>query len=163
MSNVNDFLMGGGVPSAKFPTIGTVVKGTIVDSDVTQQTDLDGTAKVWSDGKPMLQAVITLQTDERDPEVDGDTGLRKIYVKGQMQAAVRDAVKQAGAQGLDVGGTLAVQYTADKAVEKRGHNPAKQYVAQYRAPSPGTTAANDLIGAGVAAPSASQPAPSDLI
>lgn len=161
-TDVNTFLLAGGTPSAKFPTIGTLVKGTIVESEVTQQTDLEGTPKVWSDGKPMLQAVVTLQTAERDPDVDGDTGLRKLYVKGQMQAAVRDAIKQSGASGLEIGGTLAVKYTADKPAEKRGHNPAKQYVAQYAAPTSGTDATNDLLG-GSSAPSSEQPAPSDLI
>lgn len=146
---VNDFLLGGGAASAKFPTIGTVVKGTITQTDVTQQTDFStGALKFWDDAKtqPMMQVVVTLKTDERDPTDDSDEGLRKLYVKGQMQAAVREALRAAQAK-LEVGGTLAVQYTSDKPAEKRGHNPAKQYTAQYKPPSAGTAAANDLLGA----------------
>lgn len=147
-TDVNDFLMGGGIAAAKFPEIGTVVKGTIVNTEVVQQTDYaTGEPKVWSDGKPMMQAVFTLQTDERDAEIDGDTGMRKLYVKGAMQQAVRDAVKQAGASKIEVGGIIAVQYVADKASEKRGFNPAKQFKAQYKQPAAGVDATNDLLNA----------------
>lgn len=165
MSDVNDFLMGGGIPAAKFPSIGTVVRGPIVNSEVTQQTDFKtGALKFWDNGQPMNQAVITLQTDERDPQIDGDSGLRKLYVKGQMQAAVRDAVKQSGASGLELGGVLAVKFDHEEPSKQPGANAKKVYVAQYKPPTPGTEAANDLIGAGVgAAPAGSQPGPSDLI
>lgn len=158
--SVNDFLLSGGVPAAKFPAIGTTVKGTIVSSEVTQQTDYaTGAPKTYDDGSPMKQVVITLQTDERDATVDGDEGLRKLYVRGQMTAALRDALRQAQAK-LEIGGTLAVQYSSDKPSEKRGFNPMKVYTAQYRPPAPSTDAANDLLG-GQAAPAAV--APSDLI
>ena len=42
MSNqsANDLIMGaGGPPAAKFPTVGTIVRGEIVDTAVTQQRD----------------------------------------------------------------------------------------------------------------------------
>lgn len=153
-TDVNDFLLSGGVPSAKFPAVGTTVKGTVVSSVVTQQTDFTSNKpKFYDDGNPMMQVVITLQTDERDPAVDGDDGLRKIYVRGQMTAAVREALRNAGAK-LAVGGTLAVQYTGDKPAEKPGLNPAKVYRAQYAPPAAGTEAANDLLGATAPAPAA---------
>ena len=160
-TDVNNFLLAGGVPSAKFPTIGTVVKGSIVASEVNQQTDFtSNTPKFYDDGKPMMQAVITLQTDERDPDINDDDGLRKLYVRGQMLAAVREAIKAAKAE-LEIGGILAVQYASDKASEKRGFNPAKQYVAQYQPPATGTAATNDLLGS--TAPAPQQPAATSLI
>ena len=161
-TDANDFLLSGGVPAAKFPTIGTLVKGTIEGSEVTQQTDFtSGAKKFFDNGDPMMQVVITLQTDERDPQVADDDGLRKLYVKGQMQAAVREALRQAGAR-LERGGTLAVQYVEDKPSEKRGLNPAKQYRAQYQPPTIG--AANDLLGGGQPAPAPSPGVPAnDLI
>lgn len=144
----NDILLGGGIQAAKFPTVGTVVKGTVVRSEAAQQTEF-GTnkLKVYDDGKPMMQVVITLQTDERDG-VDDD-GQRKLYVRGQMLSAVRDALKAAGAK-LELGGSLAVKYESDKASEKAGFNAAKQYVAQYQAPvgepvPAGGVAADDLL------------------
>lgn len=160
MSNtdVNDFILSGGVPAAKFPMIGTVVKGTIVGSDVQQQLDFDtGKPKFFDDGKPMMQAVITLQTDDRDPSIDGDEGLRRVFVRGQMTAAVREALRTAGAK-LEVGGTLAVQFTEEKVNPEKPHRkPAKQYVAQYKPPAAGTAATNDLLGTSSAAPAAAQP------
>lgn len=166
MSNpdVNDFLKGGGgAPSASFDTPGTIVRGTIVRSEVTQQTEFQtGAPKFWSDGKPMMQAVITLQTDERSAEVENDEGLRRLFVKGQMQAAVRDALKAAGAD-LETGGVLAVKYDHDEPAKQRGMSPKKVYVAQYQPPAANATAANDLIGGGGASAPAAAAPPADLI
>lgn len=134
--DVNSFLMGGGAPAAKFPDIGTTIEGRILDTEVTQQTDLDGNPKVWeNNGKPMMQAVVTLQTDLRDPEIGDDDGIRRLFVKGQMQTAVRDAVKAAGARELKHGGTLKVQYHADGERKKAGYNAPKLYRAKYTAPA----------------------------
>lgn len=144
MTDVNDFLMGGGgAPSAKFPTIGTLHKGTITETAVSQQTSLEGDPKVWPDGNPMMQAVITIQTDERDMDIDDDEGLRRLFVKGQMQAAVREAVRASGASKLEIGGTLAVIYDSDGERKSPGHNPPKIYRAQYVPP---VGAVNDLLG-----------------
>lgn len=143
-SDPNDFLLGGGIPACKFPIIGTTVKGTVANSEVVQQTEFaTGTPKTYTDGNPMMQVVITLATDERDPQIDGDDGQRKLYVKGQMRQAVAEALRKAGAK-LEKGGVLAVQYVEDKPSETRGFNPTKVYRAQYAAASP-TAAANDAL------------------
>src|SRR4051794_6202440 len=92
----DQFLMGGGVASAKFERIGDFVVGTVAEEpEVRQQTDLTtGTLKVWDDGRPMLQLVVTLQTEQRDGA--DDDGLRRVYVKGKsLTDAVRDAVRKA--------------------------------------------------------------------
>lgn len=149
-TNVNDFLLAGGIAAAKFPTIGTTVKGTVVASEVTQQTDFaTGELKFWDKDKqqPKMQAVITLQTDERDPAIEDDDGQRKLYVKGQMTAALRDALKAVGAK-LDIGGTLAVKYVEDKPVDKG--NPQKIYRAQYKPGTASVDATNDLLDGGSA-------------
>lgn len=161
--DVNDFLLSGGVPSAKFPTIGTTVKGTVVSSTVAQQTDYtSGKPKFYDDGNPMMQVVVTLQTAERDPAVENDDGLRKVYVRGQMTKAVSDALRTAGAK-LANGGTLAVQYTGDKPAEKAGLNPAKQYRAQYQPPTGGNDAANDLLGGSTAPEPTAAPVTADSL
>lgn len=162
--DVNDFLQGGGGVSAKFPTIGTVVKGTVVRSVRGQQTEF-GTGKplFWDDGKPREQVIITLATDEHDASQPDDDGQRNLYVKGQMQKAVGEALKQAGAT-LEVGGVLAVQYVGDLPSD-RG-NPAKQYRAQYQVPS--AVQGGDLLGGTAHADSqpamaSAAPAAGDLI
>ncbi len=147
--NADDFLMGGGgAPTAKFPTPGTVVSGRITQKPtVEQQRDIKtGDAKFWSDGNPMMQLVVTVQTDLRDPSIDEDDGRRRLFVKGVMKNAIADAVRNAGARGLEVGGTLAVTYTHDGIAKERGMSPPKQYTATYTAaaqaalhtPDPGT-------------------------
>lgn len=155
----NDLLLGAGIASVKFPTFGTTVKGTVLHSEVTQQTDINNNKLTWDNGDPRMQVVITLQTDERDPAVEDDNGQRKLYVKPQMQKAIGDALRAVGAK-LEVGGTLAVRYESDAPPKQKGHNGAKQFVAQYQPPS--QQAANDLIGATASTAPAGVPA-DDLI
>lgn len=129
---VNDFLMGTGGRSASFKEPKAMVWGEIVHTELRQQTNFDsGDLLFWDDGKPRMQLVITLQTEER--EDDEDDGLRKLYAKGNMLKAIRTAVSKAGARGLSVGGKLAVQYTADGEKPKRGFAP-KIYGAKYEPP-----------------------------
>src|SRR5690606_40400870 len=106
--SADDFLMGESVPSAKFPAIGATVSGTICEPPVVQQQRdyTTGELKFWSDGNPMMQLVVTLQTGERDPGIVDDDGRRRVYVRGQLKRAVQRAVKTAGAPGLAVGGQL---------------------------------------------------------
>ncbi len=129
-----DYLMSAGVPSAKFPEVGTVVKGRIRAYEKTQQRNIDGDLKVWDDGSPMWQIVFTVETDERDAEVEHDDGTRKIYAKAGMLTAIREAVRAAGHQGDLVGGTLAVKYVKDGPIKQRGYNPPKEYAASFTAP-----------------------------
>jgi len=157
MTDANDFLMGGGVASAKFAAIGASVSGTICrPPEIQQQTDFTtGEPKFWEDGKPRQQLQVQLQTTERDPEVDHDDGVRAVYVKGQMQKAVREAVKKSGAKGLEIGGTLTVTYIGD-GVATRGSAP-KQYTATYIPAA--SAAANEFLNQGEQPAQASAPAP----
>ncbi|MFD7794366.1 hypothetical protein [Streptomyces sp. NPDC059759] len=143
------FLMGGGgAPTAKFPNPGTSVGGRITEKPtVEQQRDISTSEpKFWSDGNPMMQLVVTVQTEERDPEIEDDDGRRRLFVKGQMKNAVADAVRAVGGRGLEVGGTLTVTYSHDGQAKQRGFNPPKQYTATYalaanvalHTPDPGT-------------------------
>lgn len=130
------FLMGSGVKSFKFAPVGATVKGTVKSLDMQQQRDIkDGKPKFWDDGKPMRQLRVVLATDLRDEDDRDDTGERAIYVKGNMQQAVRDAIKEAGADTIAVGGTLTVKYVKDGEVSKSGFNPPKEYKAKYVPPA----------------------------
>jgi hypothetical protein len=130
------FLMGGGgAPTAKFPAPGTTVSGRITEPpQVQQQRDVQsGQPKHWPDGNPMMQLVVTVQTDQRDPVVSEDDGRRRIFVKGQMKNAIQDAVKLVGARGLEVGGLLSVTYTHDGQKTNPAFSAPKQFRAQYTA------------------------------
>lgn len=158
----SDLIMGIGGPAAKFDTIGTVVKGQIVDIGKGQQRDyLSKEPLFWQANRkpgtavtndPVMQAIITVQTDLRDPAVDNDDGQRRIYVGGQnIREAVRDAVIKSGAKDIRVGGTLAVKYTAGAG----GTGDPKQFYAEYAPPAAGM----DLLGGQPQAQPAQQPAP----
>lgn len=131
--SADDFLMGGGVTSAKFPTIGTTVAGRITERPtVEQQRDYTtGELKFWDDGKPQMQMVVTLATAERDPANPDDDGARRIYVKGQMKNAVAQAVRASGARGLEVGGVLSVTYSGDGERKNPRFNAPKNFTAVY--------------------------------
>lgn len=142
MTDPNEFLLSSGVPSFKFDTIGATAKGEIVSLEMQQQRDFTTQAPLeWDDGRPKMQLRIILATEARDN--DDDNGHRAIYVKGNMQQAVRDAVKAAGASKIEVGGTLAVRYASDGEPPKRGLNAPKEYKAKYESPAPSSTSAVD--------------------
>jgi len=144
--DVDSFLLGGSVTSAKFEGIGDSVTGKISDQpEMRAQTHMQtGKPLTWDDGSPKMQLVITLQTDEQDPSDADDDGKRRIYVKGSKKAgsksmhdAVAGAIRTAGAARLQVGGTLAVAYVGNRKSEVIGFNDAKQYEAKYTPPSAG--------------------------
>lgn len=153
----NEWLMSGGARSAKFETIGTVVKGVIVAApELRQQTDFTtGALKFWDDGKPMMQLVVTVDTGEKDPLEDDDDGLRSFYIKANLQVAVKDAIRKAGAKGLEVGGKLAVKYTGDGVAKTKGMSPPKQFSAQY---TPAVAAEDFFSDPAPAAPAAGKSA-----
>jgi hypothetical protein len=133
----NDFLMGGSVPSASFLKIGDSVTGVVCEPPtLQQQRDMDtGELKAWPDGNPMMQLVVTLQTDELDEKIEDDDGRRRIYVKFNMRKAVADAVRKAKAKALEVGGNLTVTYTSDGQPTGRAKSPPKFYTAVYVPPA----------------------------
>jgi hypothetical protein len=129
----NAFLMGGGARSFKFTNVGDRVWGTVMASETRQQTEFEtGKLKTWDDGSPMWQVVVTLLTELQE-DADDDS-LRAVYVKGEMQKAVRAALVKAKVKGIEDGGRLLIQYTGDGAAVGR-LNPPKLYFAKYEAPT----------------------------
>lgn len=151
MSNdPNQFLMGGGVKSAAFPEkqYGTTVGGQIIrEPELRQQTDFDdGKPKFYDNGDPMMQIIVHVQTDQRDPANAEDDGVRAFYIKAQMLQAVRTAVRAAGGTGLAQGGHLTIRYERDEPNSRGRGKDKKIYSAQYRLPSPGHAANTALMG-----------------
>lgn len=159
--SANDVLMGGGgAASAKFDQAGTTIGGRILaEPRVYQEREYDrnnpgnGAPKFYpKSGDPIMSVSVDVQTSARtDSE---DDGVRRIYIEGKrLKDAVRDAVRQAGAKGLEVGGELHVTYTGDGDAEK-GMNPPKLYTARYVSASSGASGA--VLGVQEQAP-ATQP------
>ena len=108
--SVEQFLSSG-AKSAKFPTVGSKVSGSVVGSELQQQIDFDTQLpKFWPDGNPMLQLVVTIKTGELNA---ADDGCRRIFAKGQMLAALKAAVKASGSSGLLNGQGITVTYVSD--------------------------------------------------
>lgn len=134
--NADDFFAGGAV-SAKFDTAGLSIGGAITRvGEPQQQRDFTTQAlKTWDDGRPMMQLPVDVATDLRDPEQPDDDGTRTFYIRGEMQKAVRLALRQSGEKGLREGGILTITYSGDGPVKQRGMNPPKLYSATYQPPA----------------------------
>lgn len=150
-TSTDDFLMGGAATSAKFEHVGDTVTGTIVTTEVRQQTDIQtGQPLVWDNGDPRMQLVVALQTDQRDDP--DDDGIRMVYIKGSkargsksLHDAVRAAVEQAKTKGLEAGGTLTVSFIGEEPSKTKGFNPRKLWQATYTPPDT-AAAASDFLG-----------------
>jgi hypothetical protein len=144
----NDWLLSTGIRSASFQNVGDTVVGLISrPPEVQQQRDYEtGELKHWSDGNPMMQLRVVLATEDRDPDDAEDSGERAVYIRGNMQRAVAQAVRAASAPGLEVGGKLLIKYVADGKAARRGFKPPKLYEAKYRAPAREATPVADPVG-----------------
>lgn len=143
-SDPNALLMGAGVPAIKPQTKNVPVRiDKITGVEATQQTDFKTRAPVFYDnGQPKMQIVVTGYTSERNPDTPNDDGLRRLYVKGQARVAVREAVLEANADGLEIGGALALVWYDDKPAEQPGMSPQKLHRAQYQRPTAGAVTTN---------------------
>jgi len=129
-------LLLGGAPAAKFPEVGTVIKGKVLSQKKQQSKDLGtGELKTWDDGSPMYEIVFTLATEARDPAVEDDDGTRRLFARGQMLKAIGDALRKARWSSALVGGTLGVKYARDGEATRRGFNAPKVYVAMFEPPA----------------------------
>jgi hypothetical protein len=164
VSNANDFLMSStGARSLRIAPKNTPVTLRITqDPEVRQQTDFNTKLpKTFANGDPMNQLVVTGQTNQRDPEDPADDGIRAAYIKGkQMTSVVREAVKTAGARGLEIGGDLTLtwvsggpRYDGDTSWQK---DSPKIYAASYIKPV--SQAAANFLAEPAAQPAAAAPA-----
>lgn len=139
--DVDSFLSGGGAVTAKFPVIGHSYTGIVLSKRMEQQRDYDDPSilKTWKDGNPMMHAVVILHTDavgtfDRDgnpEEVPEDDGSRALYVKGQLQKAIREAVRKSGAPTLELFGKLTVTHTGLGKQDNPRYNPPKLFSASF--------------------------------
>ena len=124
---VGSFFSGGGT-SAKFPKMGTTVEGVITKvHPPEQQRDFDTQQPI--PGKYQIR--IELDTDERNPDIDGDDGKRVLYVKGWMQGAIGDALRKSGVNEPEVGAKLAVTWSSSAPPTRPGLEGAHQFTAVY--------------------------------
>jgi hypothetical protein len=138
-SDADDFF-GGGADSMSFAdrSMLNVWRGgdIIAEPKKKQQRDfITKEAKFWKDGNPMWALVVTLQTQERNPQDPQDTGVRRLFIQSGLRAAVQQALDKARAS-MTVGGQLWVRWVGEKP-NNSGGNPTKVYEAHYVPGTPG--------------------------
>lgn len=126
-----DLLAPSGIPSAKFAAHGDSVEGAVKSAEKKQQTDIDGNLKTWDNGDPMWQVVITLQTDERDADIEDDDGRRRLFAKGKMLEAIKAALTESKLT-LTEDLWLKVMYYADGEPTKKGYTAPKLFKAKAK-------------------------------
>ena len=118
--SANDILMGGGgAPAWQFeqPGVRKVARITKPPQSKQEREYVPnqpgaGKPKFFPSGDPIMGVTVEVQTNERDPSDPDDDGKRTFYIEGKrLKEAVREAVRAAGANGLEVGGTLDVTLT----------------------------------------------------
>ncbi len=142
-----------GAPYANFPSPGTNYQGTVTRVGQVQARKFvppnqraagkQGELEFWPDMRPKMVAIITLQTDLRDPSIPGDNGERSVWIKGKsMTDYVKGAVRNAGAQreGIVPGGWFSITFTHTTEPEFDGGSPTKHYQVEYRPPQGSDTA-----------------------
>jgi len=130
---VDPFAGGDSAPSLSFKDspIGTAYTDTVTQLPQEMQArDFDtGKPDFWEDGNPKKTIVTGL-------EVNGEERSLWAPKPSAMFAAIKAAQQSAGAS-IAIGGTLTVQYYADKPNERNPRlNPAKQYAVTYTPPNP---------------------------
>lgn len=155
--------------SWKFTNPGDTHTGTITEvSDARQATEYGSNELAYWDKertRPKMQVAVTLDTAERDPQDSNDTGKRTLWVvedgrSGSILSAIRQAVHQAGAGTIDIGGQLTVTFSGFDPNSKNPANPRKVYSASYVPPAPAGGMFTNQAPAQPAAPApVAQPAP----
>lgn len=167
--SIDGFLLGSGIPSFSFKNIGDEVEGVITDQELSQQTDYDDDSPLFTKaGKPMMQLILTIQTDLRNwagtsedsncrerPAADDD-GKRKLYIKSGGRDALAKAVRRSGSGGIGLGGRIKMKLSSEDKVEGSKYK-KKNFTTVY---TPGTLSVEeDSVGEAVAAPKAAESAP----
>lgn len=126
----------GGAPSVSFLNLGDEIIGQVLKLEMVQQREF-GTKKLlyWDDGNPRMQACITLRAEQFTAKDEDDDGTRRLFVKGQMREALKEAISKSGQRGDITGGRLWVKFVGHGESKSNPANPPKKYQAKYAPPS----------------------------
>lgn len=141
IDDIENFFGGGGAPAISFKSNkGEWVVGIILEKpDIQNQIDVQTKkVKTYEDGKPKKQAVLTILTEMRDPEIEDDDGKRRLYVKGNMTFELKKTLKEMGVRAPVPGGKIAVRWVGEKPTGQI--QPMKLYEVRYAAPTAETMA-----------------------
>jgi hypothetical protein len=155
--DANALLQGGGSPIIKFARIGDSVTGLLLDAEVTDQTEPSGKVVVdEKSGKPKKQIIYTLQTDLRDPSIEDDDGVRRVFAKWAIRQAIEEELARQGLEkvGLQANGKLTLTHNATKKSGTVGFSDMKLFEAKYERPGLPTSVDAPAPAGGSGIPSA---------
>jgi hypothetical protein len=142
LRDADSLLFGNSITSAKFASHGDKIAGHLVGKDTQHKAKFNpqnpsdkSELMYFKSGDPVLELILDLQTDERDPEVENDNGVRRVYVPFQMQQALQQAVKEAGIKkSLPLGSHIEITHT-HSVPSKGGGSPRKEYKVVVTGPA----------------------------
>lgn len=112
------------LPSAKFPTIGSGVKGLVVGIENSDVPEFDSKGRITGpktvDGETIEQVDVIIETED---------GRVVLHTGGAIFYAIGRALAEITADDLEVGDGLTVTYTGDGEPTAKGRNAPKQYTA----------------------------------
>lgn len=144
--SLREAIKSSGSKAASFEHMGDKIGGAVLAAELRQAKSFDtGKPEVWDNGDPKQNAVITIQTELRDPADPNDDGVRNVYVKwwGDQRLAFLQTVKGATRhlpeeqQDVMPGGWFSAQWTGELPPTQKGLNGAKTFTYEYRPPAGG--------------------------
>lgn len=130
-----------GPPAAKFTNIGDEIEGTLVEKDTQHKTEYNKNPnaekvfKYFKSGDPVIELILTLQTDQTDPTIEGDKGVRRVFVSYAMQQELQRAVAEAGIKrSLPLGSHIKIKHT-HTSPSMGGGQDRKEYKIVVKAPA----------------------------
>jgi hypothetical protein len=112
---------------------GTTVAGLVISQELTVQKDPKTGKPKMRQGNPIRQLEVVILTGwQTDPD---DDGARKLFVRGNLQKALRAAILAAGDDDLRIGARLTIQYTGTGQAFNADYAPPKLYKAKYEPPN----------------------------
>ncbi len=145
MQSANDLLFQGGLPSLSFKDapLGHHYDFTVLKVlEPRQQRDIqDNSLKFWDDGRPQMTVPVEVKLDEF-PSGDDTHGERSwwIPIGSQMHAATRDAIREAGASGIEPGAHVSLRLDSMEPASNKKLNDKKIYKVVYTMPTAGSAA-----------------------
>lgn len=108
--------------------IGDSITGMVVEVQTRQHRDPQtNKSGVWENGDPMIQVVVSIQTELHDGA--DDDGVRSVFIKwwGKQRAAFLEALKDAGQDNLSVGQEFTATLTGTEKNANKALSDTKLY------------------------------------
>jgi hypothetical protein len=131
---------GGGMRNrtVSFKTLNEWKTMIVEGKETVQARDDDGKLDTWDNGDPKWVVVVTVQTDQRHPDIEDDDGIRYLWLKGSkdpakktLMGATIQAYEAAGCSKLEIGGELSMAWVGEGTKPSPTKNPPKFYEARF--------------------------------